>query len=51
MKLTVARFGQLGELNLAFGGTSILILVSVALEMLKAVESQMVSRHYEGFLE
>ena len=39
------------KMAISFGGTSILILVSVALEMLKSVESQMVSRHYEGFLE
>lgn len=37
--------------SITFGGTSILIVVSVALEMLKTVESQMVSRHYEGFLD
>lgn len=38
-------------LNVGFGGTSILIVVSVALEILKQLESQMVSRHYKGFLE
>ncbi len=44
---------QLGMKGLAigFGGTSVLIVVSVALEMLKNVEGQMVSRHYKGFLE
>lgn len=36
--------------SISFGGTSILILVSVALEILKNLESQMVSRHYTGFL-
>ena len=35
---------------ISFGGTSILIVVSVALETLKVIESQMVSRHYDGFL-
>ena len=37
-------------LAISFGGTSILIVVSVALETLKVIESQMVSRHYDGFL-
>lgn len=36
--------------SIAFGGTSVLILVSVALEILKNLETQMVSRHYTGFL-
>ena len=38
-------------LNVAFGGTSILIVVGVALETVKQLESQMVMRHYKGFLE
>lgn len=37
--------------SITFGGTSVLILVSVALEILKNLETQMVSRHYKGFLE
>lgn len=36
--------------SITFGGTSILIIVSVALEILKNLETQMVSRHYTGFL-
>jgi len=35
----------------AFGSTSLLILVSVALETSKALESQMMMRHYKGFLK
>lgn len=38
-------------LNLAFGGTSILIVVGVALETVQQLESQLVMRHYKGFLE
>ena len=38
-------------LNLALGGTSILIVVSVALETVRALESQMMMRHHKGFLE
>ena len=39
------------SLNIAFGGTSILIVVGVALETVQQLESQMVMRHYKGFLE
>ncbi len=38
-------------LNIAFGGTSILIIVGVALETVQQLESQLVTRHYKGFLE
>ena len=38
-------------LNVAFGGTSILIVVGVALETVQQLESQMVMKHYKGFLE
>lgn len=39
------------NLNIAFGGTSILIVVGVALETVQQLESQLVMRHYKGFLE
>ncbi len=38
-------------MNLAIGGTSIIIMVGVALETEKQIESQMMMRHYKGFLE
>ena len=38
-------------IQITFGGTSILIIVSVAMEMLKSLETNMVSRHYKGFLD
>lgn len=38
-------------IDLAFGGTSILIVVGVALETMQQLESQLVMRHYKGFLE
>ena len=38
-------------LNIAFGGTSILIVVGVALETIQQLESLLVMRHYKGFLE
>ena len=44
----LARFTNL---NTAFGGTSILIVVGVALETIQQLESQLVTRHYKGFLE
>ena len=37
--------------SITFGGTSVLIIVSVALEILKNLETQMISRHYKGFLD
>ena len=38
-------------LNISFGGTSILIVVGVALETVQQLESQLMMRHYKGFLE
>lgn len=37
--------------GLSLGGSSLLIVVSVALETVKQMESQMLMRHYKGFLE
>ena len=39
------------NLNVSFGGTSILIVVGVALETVQQLEGQLVMRHYKGFLE
>lgn len=39
-----------GLKNLQFGGTSILIVVGVALDTVKQLEAQMTMRHYQGFL-
>lgn len=39
------------DLNIAMGGTSILIVVSVVLETSRTLESQMMMRHHKGFLE
>ena len=39
------------NLNIAFGGTSILIIVGVALETIQQLESFLAMRHYKGFLE
>ncbi len=44
----LARFSSI---DISFGGTSILIVVGVALETVQQLESQLVMRHYKGFLE
>ena len=40
-----------GFSQLAIGGTSVIIVVSVALETVQALEAQMLMRHYKGFLD
>ena len=47
----IPMFLRFTNLNIAFGGTSILIVVGVALETIQQLESQLVMRHYKGFLE
>ena len=37
--------------NMAIGGTSVIIVVGVALDTVKALETQMLMRHYKGFLD
>ena len=43
--------GALGGAQLQFGGTSLLIAVGVALDTMKQMESQLLMRHYQGFLK
>lgn len=43
--------GNVMKINLQFGGTSLLIIVGVALETVTQLESQMMMRHYQGFLK
>ena len=43
--------GIIDNSTLAIGGTSVIIVVGVALETVKAMEAQMLMRHYKGFLE
>ena len=40
-----------GITNISVGGTSVIIVVGVALETVKMIEAQMLMRHYKGFLE
>lgn len=42
---------QFTDLHMNFGGTSLLIVVGVALETTKQIEAQMLMRHYQGFLK
>lgn len=42
--------GITGLKNIYFGGTSLLIVVGVALDTMKQIESQLMSRHYQGFM-
>ena len=48
--IMVALGSNVGQ-GLAIGGTSIIIVVGVALETVKALEAQLMMRHYKGFLE
>ncbi|MEU6859735.1 preprotein translocase subunit SecY [Glycomyces sp. NPDC046736] len=49
--LAIIAFGnQQLFAQFAFGGTSVLIMVGVGLESVKQIESQLMQRHYEGFL-
>ncbi|MFQ8599712.1 MAG: preprotein translocase subunit SecY [Oscillospiraceae bacterium] len=43
--------GNVAHMNIALGGTSMLIVVGVALDTSRTLESQMMMRHYKGFLE
>jgi preprotein translocase subunit SecY len=43
--------GGVSGINIALGGTSIIIVVGVALDTVRQLESQMMMRHYKGFLE
>jgi len=47
----VNRFGVSGSFAQFFGGTSLLIMVGVALDTLNQVESHLLMRHYDGFMK
>lgn len=47
--IIVANYTAFGQLSL--GGTALLIVVGVAVETMRQLESQLVMRHYEGFLK
>lgn len=47
----VLSLGVSGEFSTFFGGTSLLIIVGVALDTLKQIESYLLMRHYDGFMK
>lgn len=49
--LPIIYSGVTGMRGLSMGGTSVIILVGVALDTVKQMESQMMMRHYKGFLD
>lgn len=49
--LPIVYSGATGMKGLSMGGTSVIILVGVALDTVKQMESQMMMRHYKGFLD
>ena len=51
--ILLTQFTQLigRPMTLSLGGTSLIIVVGVALETVKTLESQMMMRHYKGFLD
>lgn len=47
----IAKFGVSGSFASFFGGTSLLIMVGVALDTLQQIESHLLMRHYDGFMK
>jgi preprotein translocase subunit SecY len=47
----MVRFGVTTSFASFFGGTSLLIIVGVALDTLQQVESHLLMRHYDGFMK
>src|SRR3989339_1539736 len=47
----VSKFGVSGSFAQFFGGTSLLIIVGVALDTLQQIESHLLMRHYDGFMK
>jgi len=50
--IIISHFSETAKKSgISMGGTSIIIVISVALETIKQLESQLLMRHYKGFLE
>ena len=50
--ILIAHFSQSAAMSgVSLGGTSIIIVVGVALETVRALEAQMLMRNYKGFLD
>lgn len=51
MAILPIAVGAITGVNIALGGTTVMIIVGVALDTVRELESQMMMRHYKGFLE
>ena len=51
MAILPIAVGAITKINIALGGTTVMIIVGVALDTVRDLESQMMMRHYKGFLE
>jgi preprotein translocase subunit SecY len=51
MPAFISGLGVSGQFSQFFGGTSLLILVGVALDTLQQIESHLLMRHYDGFMK
>jgi preprotein translocase subunit SecY len=51
MPAFISRLGVSGSFAQFFGGTSLLIIVGVALDTLQQIESHLLMRHYDGFMK
>ena len=51
MAILPIAVGAVTQINIALGGTTVMIIVGVALDTVRDLESQMMMRHYKGFLE
>ena len=49
--LPIAFSGITKTAGISLGGTSIIIAVGVAIEIVQGLENQMIMRHYKGFLD
>ena len=49
--LTPMVFSAMSGVRISFGGTSLMILTGVALEVVRSIEGYMTVRHHKGFLE
>ncbi|MEG2936349.1 MAG: preprotein translocase subunit SecY [Clostridium sp.] len=49
--ILIERFTNFGDAGLSIGATAVLIVIGVSLDFSRQLESQMVMRHYEGFLK
>ncbi|MCQ2448737.1 MAG: preprotein translocase subunit SecY [Clostridia bacterium] len=51
LPILISNIPALGGMNISLGGTSVLIMVGVALDTVQNLESQLMMRHYKGFLD